>query len=593
MIGGGVSGIMCGVRLQELGLRPVVFDTGKRAVGGRASSRILRCPDAVAVHVDHSCQFFVAQRKPFAERVRQWHAAGLVAPWGGAVGTLSRGSFARCGDDGSADDALCRWVGCGGMGELWSRVAADGVRDIRRPLWVSELRQADGKWTVVGERCKVAGIFDFVVVAHNGKCAERLMSTANVPRVHRLLKCRFAPAAEPSCGTMSQCSLWLCVLVFDASLGLPFGGANVIDHPDLAWVANNNTKQGMAPSSGHESWTLLSTRQFGTANKCPQENIPPRKREEVTARLFAAFLEAAGIAVGSVAPIHTYVQLWGAAVPINTCGVDVGGACYLDAAAQVGVCGDWFSAPSIEGAAESGLALAEQIAKQASAQAAGGAGATAPSGSGVGRPFRFVATKTSAFGDAPLSKADAVPLDSGGSKAMATAARQSRSRRGRRVNPGQAAAVNGGSSGSSGVTGGGGGPISGGSFGAASVGGRPRGQQHGGSHSGGPVSGGSTGLAAIDTSSTGNAGSGRGRGGGRGRSRGSRGRGRGRDSGGRAPRPQSATVRNTEQQKGRGGGRGRGRPASASSSSSSSSGRGRGRGRSSARGSGGEAAREE
>ena len=41
VIGGGVAGLMCATRLQELGLAPIVFDTGKHAVGGRASSRRL------------------------------------------------------------------------------------------------------------------------------------------------------------------------------------------------------------------------------------------------------------------------------------------------------------------------------------------------------------------------------------------------------------------------------------------------------------------------------------------------------------------------------------------------------------------------
>ena len=37
--------------------------------------------------------------------------------------------------------------------------------------------------------------------------------------------------------------------------------------------------------------------------------------------------------------------------------------CIFDGQSQVGVCGDWLTKPCIEGAAVSGLALAERISK--------------------------------------------------------------------------------------------------------------------------------------------------------------------------------------------------------------------------------------
>lgn len=83
IIGGGISGLVCGNRLQELGFEPFVFDTGRKAVGGRASSRVLSVPAEEPVadvakdsakpnskqskprmmqyKVDHSSQFFTAE----------------------------------------------------------------------------------------------------------------------------------------------------------------------------------------------------------------------------------------------------------------------------------------------------------------------------------------------------------------------------------------------------------------------------------------------------------------------------------------------------------------------------------------------------
>ena len=80
--------------------------------------------------------------------------------------------------------------------------------------------------------------------------------------------------------------------------------------------------------------------------QCPQEAIPEETRHKVTGLMLRAFEAAAGLPAASLSPVHTHVQLWGAAVPLNT----VAGSepCALDVDSAVGVCGDWFTAPSIE-----------------------------------------------------------------------------------------------------------------------------------------------------------------------------------------------------------------------------------------------------
>ncbi|CAJ1386751.1 unnamed protein product, partial [Effrenium voratum] len=56
-----------------------------------------------------------------------------------------------------------------------------------------------------------------------------------------------------------------------------------------------------------------------------------------------------------------HLQLWGAAVPLNVCKQGF----LLDAEANIGACGDWLAAPSVEGAIASGLAMGEAIAGEA------------------------------------------------------------------------------------------------------------------------------------------------------------------------------------------------------------------------------------
>lgn len=57
-------------------------------------------------------------------------------------------------------------------------------------------------------------------------------------------------------------------------------------------------------------------------------------------------------------PFYTRVQLWGAALPTNTPGIP----CIFDSQGRAGICGDWLLGSSLEAAALSGIALANQIA---------------------------------------------------------------------------------------------------------------------------------------------------------------------------------------------------------------------------------------
>ena len=74
IIGGGISGLSCARRLTDLGVPCTVFDTGKRAVGGRSSSR--RFKDGVVV--DHACQCFTVESETFRGEVERWLQEGVV-----------------------------------------------------------------------------------------------------------------------------------------------------------------------------------------------------------------------------------------------------------------------------------------------------------------------------------------------------------------------------------------------------------------------------------------------------------------------------------------------------------------------------------
>ena len=369
IIGGGIAGLVCAKRLKELGLSPTVFDTGKREVGGRVSSRLLQVPSkaskgTVTVKVDHSTQFFTATDERFAALVTSLRAQGAVREWTGPVGTLQDGAFQPLGD---AERKL--WVGCGGIDAVPKALA----KDLRTVLncWVAvvERQEGSGKWRLFRDNARKQRLsdergqdFDYLVVAHNGKCAERLMRDAQVPTLHRLLKTKFA-CTPPPAGLMQLSSLWVCTFVVEKSLGLPYEGVFIKGHPDLCWAADNTKKMAAAEKTGDlESWTLISSRPYGTANKVPQEAVPPDVQERVAREMMRAFETSAGLPVNSIQPVAQYVQLWGAGVPMN---VLAGPGCVLDGDAAAGICGDWVEQPCVEGAALSGIEMAEALAQHA------------------------------------------------------------------------------------------------------------------------------------------------------------------------------------------------------------------------------------
>jgi predicted NAD/FAD-dependent oxidoreductase len=185
IVGGGVSGLALAKFLRDVDVDRerfvlTVFDTGERACGGRASSKALQ-----GVDVDHGLQYFTLTsdiaRDAFAKPLVD---AGALTYWADdVVGTLDATSGCFTGFEDGAE----RYVGVNGFRGMADELGRH-CDVICRPQWVGAMRPvqraADGRvveWALASngsERAKQLGTYDFVVVAHNGKCAHRLASTA-------------------------------------------------------------------------------------------------------------------------------------------------------------------------------------------------------------------------------------------------------------------------------------------------------------------------------------------------------------------------------------------------------------------------------
>ena len=313
VIGGGIAGLACARRLQQLGHEAVVFDTGKHAPGGRCSSRTW--PGGATV--DHAAQYAIAHSASFSALLKELETEGLVKPWPARVVALEGGATAV------VDGDAVRYVGVEGMGGIAAALAR-GL-DVRQDVWVPPsggiTYESDGMWRLrlpkgAGDDCR----FDAVVIAHNGKCAERLTSSVPARAVHSLLRTRFAASlpggGREGGGVFTLNSVYS--LAFEAPAGVmpsDFDAAEVRGGP-LRWLGNNAAKYGPGEGGG-EVWTALSTGAFGKAHKVPQEQLAGTEAEaEVTAKLLRAVERAVGLQPEALKPLRTRLQLWGAALPL-------------------------------------------------------------------------------------------------------------------------------------------------------------------------------------------------------------------------------------------------------------------------------------
>ncbi|CAJ1347992.1 unnamed protein product [Effrenium voratum] len=358
VIGGGVAGLACAKRLGELGVSATVFDTGKRGPGGRASSRQWR-----GQVVDHASQFIATTDPEFRE---------LIAS-SGAARPLQR--FGRLRKDGFQPEDGDRWVGIQGMGGIVSKLA-EGV-NVRQDIWVppsNGLSVEDGSWSVaIPGPTRATERFDAAVIAHNGKCAERLTSSTPAREVHALLRTNFAASvtrAQPGCGRFTLNQIYS--LLFEVPKGLmptDFAAAFVENEPILRWLSSNTAK--LQQSAECEVWTALSSPSFGKQHKAPQEFLEGTAKEaEVIELMLAAVERAVALPSGSLqAASATKLQLWGAALPITRWASRDATDFAWSSAHRIGIAGDWLSscperASTIEAAWLSGVRLAEHIAKQ-------------------------------------------------------------------------------------------------------------------------------------------------------------------------------------------------------------------------------------
>ena len=429
IIGGGIAGLSCARHLQlhsDGKLQPTVFDTGRLRPGGRCSSRLpndkpankKRNQDSILSNliIDHTAQILTSpstKNEHWSRQIQEWELHGNVR----AYPPNSVVQIKKTQKEDSTDyciescDTTQMYYGTNGMASIplalmtppTTATPTDPTNNnnnsnnrvlfpMYQDVWISpsngvKYGKEDGKWLVQTNGRKF-GKFDALVIAHNGKCADRLMSRTPAKALHSLLVTDFRPKVPAWGGNrMTLNSIYSLTFAIPSQKSACFDEINqalhsttatakndnvvicafLQNHPNLRMIVNQTNKyklnQTKSSNKKYVVYTLLSSANFGKKYKGPQENLPIETVEKVSQLLYKSLEESLNLSGGllSSSVVDSRLQLWGAAVPINTYDDNNTNGFVYDSKYNAGACGDWLLDSSIYGAWESGRRLAHHM----------------------------------------------------------------------------------------------------------------------------------------------------------------------------------------------------------------------------------------
>lgn len=310
VVGAGISGLLLARALTARGEDVVVLEKS-RGLGGRLATK--RLGDAT---FDSGAQYFTAKSERFAAMVAEWAAAGVVTPWPGA--------------------SAHRWIARPSMNAL-GKFLADGV-DVRREAKVLKVRRENGGWELTMENQPPIR-------------AGRLVLTAPVPQSLVLLQAGGVELPSELAKELAELTYHPCLallLTLGGASAVPVQGVALADGP-VRWIADN-TKKGIS-SGGAGAVTVHLSPSFAAEHYAKTE-------AELAALVLPGIAEQLGAPVVNMA-----LQRWKFSEPVAS----FAQRCVWLPELGLGMAGDALGGPRVEGAALSGLELAERMTVESKA----------------------------------------------------------------------------------------------------------------------------------------------------------------------------------------------------------------------------------
>ncbi|MFM7009564.1 MAG: NAD(P)/FAD-dependent oxidoreductase [Betaproteobacteria bacterium] len=319
IIGAGIAGLSCAVRLKSLGHQVELFEKG-RGPAGRMSTK--RGDDWTA---DHGAQYFTARDPLFIKQVEQWLAEDVAAAWNPDLMVFEAGQWT------TSQSKDIRYVGTPGMNAPAKQLAKDLT--IHSSQTIDALNQKDGKWYLhSAESGDIAQAFDELVLAIPGPQAFALAK-----HIHPDIK------ALTESSNMKGC--WTIMARFKEKQNVPFDAA-FVNKELISWMSRNLSKPAR---KGLESWTIH-------ANADWSHEFIELDKEQVTEQMLACAKKVGLDCASADIAIHRWRYASGSAAAAP--------GFYVNQELRIGVCGDWLNGGRVEGGWLSGYQLANRIAQQ-------------------------------------------------------------------------------------------------------------------------------------------------------------------------------------------------------------------------------------
>lgn len=307
IVGAGIAGLLVARELHEAGARVLVLEKS-RGFGGRMATK--RVGEAV---FDSGAQYFTVRDPAFAARVMRWETAGVVMPWPGGDGT--------------------RYIVRGGMNAL-AKHLAEGLA-VKREHKVTALGCSGDYWCIDIED-------------HGCLRAERLVLTAPVPQALALLKAgNFDRLPASLHAGLAALDYDPCLALLVTLAGRPRLPAEGVRKDDgvIRWAADNQAK-GVSPKV--PAVTLHLAPDFSAANY-------ERSESEILELVRAEAEALIGAPIAS-ATLHRW--------KFSHARATFSEPYVWWPEESLGIAGDAFGGPRVEGATLSALALAERIKRE-------------------------------------------------------------------------------------------------------------------------------------------------------------------------------------------------------------------------------------
>lgn len=316
VMGAGISGLLCATILQDSGASVRVVDKG-RGPGGRMSTRRMS-----GGRLDHGAQFFTVRTPEFVPYVNRWLSAGIVREW-----------FRKASWD-SDPGGHPRYCGLNGMSDAPKALASELDLEL-------SIRLTDVSWSPKG---------GWLCIAEGGRefAAANLILTAPVPQSLELLKGSGIDFPDTDIGRLRKIDYepsLAALMVLEGPSGLPDPGGIKLSKGPLSWLGDN-TQKGISPD--RFTVTAHSTEEFAREHWDSEDGVRmPLLIDAAKEYLQSPVVDAA-------------IHRWRYNVPLNPW--NDGKGYYWSEEFGLGLAGDGFGGPRVEGSALSGIRLGNSLA---------------------------------------------------------------------------------------------------------------------------------------------------------------------------------------------------------------------------------------